>query len=335
MPTPAAPSNSGLLVVGLNPAWQKTLFFDRLEIGEVNRATEVRTQASGKGINCLQAAGSAGGRAQLLQVAGGATGGWVTADLDRRSLHHVTVPIAGATRVCNTLLCRATGQMTELIEPSAPLTAAEAAQLAEQLAVLIPAAVGLALCGTFPPGVPPQFYATAAQLARARGIPVLLDGCHGVQPALETGIDLLKINTRELAALAGLPPDRPDAAATALFERYPRLGRLAVTAGPQAALLFDRTGVRRFQLPALDQVVNPIGAGDTVAGVLMTQVAARRHLFADSASPCPAAGDLPLDWLAAAFRDALACASASCLTAAPAAFDPAAARELAAAITLR
>jgi len=321
-------SSDCLLAVGLNPAWQKTLFFDHLEMGEVNRAARVDAQASGKGINVIHAVRQAGGTAVVLQVSGGVTGDWVVADLERRGLAHATVPVAGATRVCNTLLCRATGQITELIEPSAKLSPAEVVRLEARLAALLPEVAGLALCGTFPSGVPPSIYAGAARAARARGLPVLLDGVCGVAPTLAAGVDILKINARELANLAGVAADSPAAAAVVL-QRFPKVGRLAVTAGARTAFLFDRLHVWALHLPALSAaLVNPIGAGDTAAGVLLAQVVRRRLLFADSAAPVTVPDSA---WLALAFRDALACASASCLTAGPAAFDLAVARDLAAA----
>ena len=40
-----------LLVLGPNPAWQKTLFFDAFRPGQVNRAHRLEEFASGKGIN--------------------------------------------------------------------------------------------------------------------------------------------------------------------------------------------------------------------------------------------------------------------------------------------
>ncbi len=331
MPPPSSSSPARLLAIGLNPAWQKTFWFDHLEFGEVNRATRVDAQASGKGINVIYAVRQVGGAAQVLQVAGGVTGDGVVADLERRGLAHATVAVVGATRVCNTLLCRATGQMTELIEPSAELTPAEIADLEARLATLLPTASGLALCGTFPPGVPPTFYAEAARAARARGLPVLLDGVRGVRLTLEVGVDLLKINARELASLAEITADDPPAAAALVLQRFPKVDRLAVTAGPRTAFLFDRRHAWALQLPPLPAaVVNPIGAGDTTSGVLLAQIVGRRQLFAAAATT--PANDVTDDaWLARAFRDALACASASCLTTSPAVFDLAIARALAAA----
>ncbi|MEI8079162.1 MAG: PfkB family carbohydrate kinase, partial [bacterium] len=153
----------------------------------------------------------------------------------------------------------------------------------------------------------------------------------GVRLTLEVGVDLLKINARELASLAEITADDPPAAAALVLQRFPKVDRLAVTAGPRTAFLFDRRHAWALQLPPLPAaVVNPIGAGDTTSGVLLAQIVGRRQLFAAAATT--PANDVTDDaWLARAFRDALACASASCLTTSPAVFDLAIARALAAA----
>ena len=44
---------------------------------------------------------------------------------------------------------------------------------------------------------------------------------------------------------------------------------MALTDGPDQAHLFADSAHWRFELPTLDKVVNPIGAGDTVGAVLL------------------------------------------------------------------
>jgi sugar/nucleoside kinase (ribokinase family) len=161
-----------------------------------------------------------------------------------------------------------------------------------------------------------SFAAELTVAARARGIPVLLDAYRGVAPVLEAGVDILKINAAELRELAGNADT--GAAAAALFARYPKTACLAVTDGAGAARLFLRSADSatswRFPLPKLPRIVNPIGAGDCTAGVFLlrlTQVMAAANGTATA---------LPPTGIVEAFRDALACACASCLEERPAQF---------------
>jgi fructose-1-phosphate kinase PfkB-like protein len=130
-------SGAQLLICGLNPALQSTLHFDRLRPGAVNRARRRASGVGGKGQNCALAAvclsaeaGTGAPRPHLdpardialLQPLGGHTGAQLGAALGALPLRALlSVPVAAPTRVCTTLLCAASGAMTELIEPAGAL----------------------------------------------------------------------------------------------------------------------------------------------------------------------------------------------------------------------
>ncbi len=289
-----------ILAVGLNPAWQHTLSFPSLCLGEVNRATGFHAGASGKAVNVARAAQRLGHAARILQVAGGETGHRLCRELDREGIGHVSIKVRAPTRVCTTCLDAVCGTMTELIGPAACIPPNAVRRLHLHLAREIPASGGIALCGTLPPGVPPEIYAQITVAARCHGLPVLLDAWRDTGPALAAGPDILKVNRRELLHL--MASRSLAKAATDCLARY-QVGAVAVTDGPANAWLFTRKGAWRFRLPPLTRVVSPLGAGDTVTAVVLARIL-------DGI-------DLP-----AAFADGLAAGSASCLTDRPALFDP-------------
>ena len=67
------------LAVCLNPVIQKTLVFTSLAKGEVNRTSEYRVDASGKGINVARVLGQLGRPAIHLSQLGGPTRDWFLA----------------------------------------------------------------------------------------------------------------------------------------------------------------------------------------------------------------------------------------------------------------
>jgi tagatose 6-phosphate kinase len=312
-----------LLVVGLNPAWQKTLQFDRFDYGGINRATAASDRVAGKGINCAQALVRLGGRPTVAQFAGGHTGECVCAGLDHLGILHLTVHTQSHTRVCTTVLSRADRTMTELIEPSGAVSPTEVAELRRRVMDSLPVCQAVAICGTYPPGVPATLYADIVRAGCASSALVVLDACRGVEPALAAGPSVVKINRTELLGLAGSGDEETVAAARRLLGRFP-IGVLAVTAGPDAACLVGRRRAWSFAVPRLADVANPLGAGDCATAGLL--------LHALTAWPAPDLGGTPLPadevWVEP-FRQALACASASCLTTGPAEFDPRTAAELA------
>ncbi len=304
-----APDARTVLVLGLNPAWQKVLFFGDFVKGEVNRASETAEMPAGKGINCARAIGNLGGKALVCQFAGGSTGRKIRARLRKEGIPSVSVATGHETRTCTTCVCLRTGSSTELIEPSGRVEAPESKALLEKVLQRIRISSALAICGTFPPGLTSAFYARVACEAARVGIPVLLDSSSSdLGDVLAAGTDILKVNRKELTALSGEKDIRRGA--LKLMRRNP-LKLVAVTAGGGDAFLFMEDTTFRYEVPALGKsFVNSIGAGDTVAGVLIWEYAG---------------GAPPED----AFGRALAAGTASCASHVPGSFDLGRAEEIA------
>ncbi|MEW6745685.1 MAG: PfkB family carbohydrate kinase [Planctomycetota bacterium] len=306
-----------LLAVGLNPALQKTLVFERWERGRVSRASEALTSVGGKGQQFARAANRLiPGDVTVAQFLGGENGERVGRIIAADGVHQLTVPVSGETRTCITLVDSTTGEATELVEPSAEVQPCEAEQLLSRiLQALVSGKIdGLALCGTYPPGVSEEFYATIAP-HKGKAL-LLLDAWKGIERTLGTGkVDILKVNAEELRTLAGRWSESTgegpakgnesiQRAAGSVFAAY-NLRWIAVTAGAKTAWLFEKPRVEggrqrlwswpffEFRLPVLEGVVNPIGAGDTVGAIFLAQLAAGAPAHA-------------------AFACGLAAASASC-----------------------
>lgn len=280
-----------ILVAGLNPAWQSTMVFERFQPFEVNRAVSVKKFASGKGINCARAIINWGGQAVVHQFTGGRTGEGIAAGLDEWRIPHHSTGIGGESRSCHTCLCRETRGMTELIEPSGTVSAAERQRALDALLQALDGADGVAICGTYPLGVGEDFPAAVAASARNREIPLLIDGWREVGKAFAAGIDIVKINAEELEKLTGESDARNGV--KQLAARFsPKI--IAVTGGAENAWLMSESRLYHFIPPKIN-LVNPLGAGDTASAVLLLEIL-------NGAAPVQA------------FAAAIAAASASCET---------------------
>ncbi|MFZ2657514.1 MAG: PfkB family carbohydrate kinase [Victivallales bacterium] len=294
-----------LIAVGLNPAWQKTLCFPEFIPGGVNRASSVSLFPAGKGINFARAASIWGAKAIVCQFLGGCTGKLVKDGLRNERISHISVELKSPVRTCTTCICVKTGEVTELIEPSAEVPSNSVRALKKKILEKIPSCAGIALCGTYPGGVGADFYADIASAGRKHGKLVMLDGFKGIEGTLERGISVLKVNRSEFCTLTG-ETDIFDAART-FFSRYD-VRFTAITAGPSKAYVFERDGVCEYKIPCCGKILNPIGAGDTVSAVLLAELAR---------------GAMPAD----AFRLALGAGTASCFNLKSADFSTAQARK--------
>ncbi len=298
-----------LLVIGLNPVWQVTLFFNNLILGGVNRAVDKKSFASGKGINFCRAASTTDIQIKLLQFCGGNFGHLIMTDLQEEGIPYLTIATASESRRCTT--CLSPGRdMTELIEPANRVSEDECQQLIDSLQENISSARGIMLCGTVPPGAE-KLYGKVAEIAR-KGIQMFIDSCQHIDAALRLGAVVLKINVEELQFITG--KSNLKTAITTIFERY-NLQYLAITDGAHKAYLCDGIKISTFTLPQLDNIVSTLGAGDTCSAIFISRILE---------------GVTPIE----AFRQALGCASASCLTDRCAVFDLATAQHITSQITI-
>ncbi|MCA1717726.1 MAG: 1-phosphofructokinase family hexose kinase [Actinobacteria bacterium] len=262
-----------ILFVGGTPAMQRTLRFGSLEPGAVNRAYEVRVTASGKVVNAARAATVLGGRALLATFLGGDPGRFVARELDAQGVPHEVVWTEddAPTRTCATLIPD-DGPVTELVEEALPVSERDVAALEEIVAENLKEARALCLIGSFPPGVPDDFYARLAKAAREAGVRVLVDAQKApLRAALEEGPFLVKPNLEEVAATLNLPNGEPDAraAVAALTDAGARWA--FVSEGASGSMLGDDSGGLWSVEPPRVEAVNPIGSGDVMAaGTLLS-----------------------------------------------------------------
>jgi len=257
-----------ILVVGLSPAWQRTLEFPRdIQTGEVNRARRVTETASGKGVNVARIVRQLGGKSRLITVVGGVRGGILSRALKKESLPSRIVRVAKETRPCQTLITP--GVVTELVEETRRLTRREVAAVIVVFAAELSRAKFVILTGSVPTGCSTGFYARLARASRRAGVPVLLDaqGAQLMNAAREKPF-LIKVNRSELAAATGR--DRKSATQLrAAARRFLALGVkwVAISRGPKSVTVFGKTE-EWVVTPPVIAAMNPIGSGDAMmAGI--------------------------------------------------------------------
>jgi 1-phosphofructokinase family hexose kinase len=300
-----------ILCVGAAPTVQRSMHFAAFATGEVNRAIEVTQVASGKSVNVARVLKTLGRDVLATGFLGGDSGRFMRAELQREGIAHDFVEVPAPTRTCTTILDRASGQTTELVEEAGAIKPAAWEQLIERMTQALGRAEALVLSGNLSPTSPPDFYARCAAIAAKNGVPVILDS-RG--PALKLALPhrpaLVKPNREELGQTAGRPIRTDDDLLTAAGELLAAgCGSALITLGAPGAILVSGSAAWRLHSPKV-QTVNPIGSGDSVAAGFTAALVE---------------GQPPLE----AARFAIACGAANAMTALPGVLDPAVARRLA------
>jgi tagatose 6-phosphate kinase len=263
-----------ILVVGLSPAWQRTLMFEEFVPGKVNRAVRVNETASGKGVNVARVASILGADVKLLTVAGGKRGRLLKAQLKRQGLNARVVPVSAETRICQTLLsCNAT---TELVEEAEPLTSSEVKEVLRAFGRDVRKADLVVLTGTVPKGCGDDFYARLVDESTRHGVRVLIDAQKTqLRNALKRRPFLVKINRDELSTATGIKATGP----TSIL---PALGTLmihgpcwvVISDGTKSIAVSESPGTRVSTFtPLRVKANNSIGSGDAMMAGIAVELA--------------------------------------------------------------
>jgi 1-phosphofructokinase family hexose kinase len=256
-----------ILSAGLTPAWQQILVFDRFRYGEVNRAAEAAWCSSGKVINAAIAAHGLGGPSLALATAGGPPLMQMDAELAGMGLPRRWVETAAATRVCTTILDRAAGIITELVENGRPITPEEQAAFVAAYAEEAARADVVVLTGSLPQGTPLSLY---RELMERTPCPAVLDfRGQGLLAVLDHKPWVVKPNREELAQTVGHAL-QSDAELLAAMRDLNRRGATWVVVSQGAGPVCVSSTNRAFRVfpPPVDHVVNPIGSGDAMAAAI-------------------------------------------------------------------
>jgi tagatose 6-phosphate kinase len=253
--------------------------FDRVTPDAVNRATEVLETASGKSINVARTLHTLGQEVLAIGFLGGDTGRVVRQDLDAAGIPHDFIEVTPKTRTCTTVIDRAAGTVTELVEETRPVEPRAYHDLLRTLNANLSRARALVLSGSLPPAAPNDFYARCTHLARAAKLPVILDTRgEPLRQALPEQPTVVKPNRLELAETTPYSIDSDEALRRAILELLHTGPQWAIiTDGPRPALACDGEHFWRVTPPRIEPV-NPIGSGDAFAAGLAIALVESRTL---------------------------------------------------------
>jgi 1-phosphofructokinase len=254
-----------------NPSVDRTVTVDAVALGAVNRATAVRVDPGGKGVNVSRALAAHGTATTAVLPVGGPEGRVLTTLLDEAGIAVRAVAI-GATTRANLSIVEPDGTTTKINEPGPRLTDREQDRLIDAALDALGAAEWLVASGSLPPGVGADFYARLVRTAHGRGVRVAVDTTsRPLLLAAGAGADLLKPNDEELAAALGRTLVTLGDVRAAADELRAGGTQVIVSLGARGALLVDDGGavLAGAAQDSRRTPVSTVGAGDSLlAGYL-------------------------------------------------------------------
>lgn len=266
----------------MNPALDLSGAAEQLIVGGKSRCGRQSRDPGGGGINVARGIHELGGDVLAIYPAGGTSGDELEALLAERGIAQQRIPVAGRTRENLAIREVSTDKPYHFVFTGPELTEGEWRRCLEAVARLEPVPQFLVLSGSLPPGVPDDFYAQIAQMAKQRDIRVILDTSgSALRAALDTGVFAVKPNRREFQRL-GVPHDADCDTYFDAMEKLIEQGAaqvVIVTLGPDGALLVSQEGERFHLWPPPTEDVSPVGAGDSFIALFVHQLAHDKPLL--------------------------------------------------------
>lgn len=282
-----------IVTLTLNPSLDRTIEVDRLTRGAVIRAGGAHLDPGGKGVNVTRALLANGVPSRAVLPCGGDDGHQLIRLLELEGVDVLAVPTSGPTR-SNVTLAEPDGTVTKINEPGAPMSPEDLERVAAAVLTAAGSADWVVVCGSLPPGVPVDVYATLAARFAAAGIRVAVDTSGpALLAAIAAGAVLVKPNREELAEAVGRPLSSLGDVVDACRElRSWGAGTVLASLGADGAVLVDGEGV----VVGESRLIEPrstVGAGDSFLAGFLAAGAGGAGALAEALAWGAAAAALP------------------------------------------
>jgi 6-phosphofructokinase 2 len=268
-------SMTSIITVTVNPALDKSTQVDRVAAEQKLSCRSPNYDPGGGGVNVARAISKLGGNALAFYLVGGAIGEMVQDLLEHEEIAQHAIPIKGVTRSNLTVLDESSGQQYRFGMPGPPVEEDEWSEMLDSVRKLEPGPQYVVASGSLPPGVPQDFYARLAAVARQRGARFVVDTRgEPLRAAVASGVFLIKPNARELSMLAGAEvttEEEQEAMARELVDSG-QSEVVVVSLGAAGALLATSDICTRIRAPSV-RTVSKIGAGDSMVGGIVLALA--------------------------------------------------------------
>ncbi len=269
-----------IVTMTINPAIDVSTSVNRITPVHKLRCATAQYDPGGGGINVARVVHKLSGEVTAVYPVGGATGQFLRRIVEKEGIHGSTFEVHDETRLSFTVLEGETGDEYRFVLPGPPLSEPEWQQCIEKIKRLPDRPGILVMSGSLPPGVPDDFYARVARMAKDWGTKLVLDTSGpALSAALLEGMYLVKPNLRELRELTekSLDDEKSWVAACRGLVEAGKTEVVALTLGDQGALLVTQGSTLRA--PALPiKPVSTVGAGDSFMGAMVWALASGHSL---------------------------------------------------------
>lgn len=271
-----------IYTVTFNPSLDYYVKVNNLKSGIVNRTSTEYITVGGKGLNVSLALKELGDPSYALGFVAGFTGRAIDEKVSTLGLEHEFLEVEGQSRI--NVKIKSTTE-TDINGTGALVTEDDVARLTKRLKALLKDGDWLIICGSVPPPLDDKTYENLLKrIKTVKNINVVVDACGGLLTnTLKYRPFLIKPNIFELSEIFGLKtlPNTKEIAACARTLQKQGARNVIVSMGSDGAVMVTETDQAMYVRAARGQLVNSVGAGDSmIAGFIHEYLASGNYFSA-------------------------------------------------------
>ncbi|MCK8058584.1 MULTISPECIES: 1-phosphofructokinase [unclassified Fusibacter] len=258
-----------IITLTMNPAIDHTVSIPDFKVNHVNRITESRYDAAGKGINVSKVVKGLGGRTKVFAFLGGDTGDYIKKSLVEEKISCIAIETSEPTRTNLKIVDPDSKTYTDINQTGAYVSEDQLALFRKQVFNYLSSQSLVVLTGSLPPGVPVTIYQELISDIQAIGAVAVLDADgEAFEHGLKSGPKIIKPNIHELELYVGRKLDTEDEVVQAAKELLAFGTELiAVSMGAEGALFITNNCVYRAHGLKVS-VKGTVGAGDAMLAAI-------------------------------------------------------------------
>lgn len=259
-----------VITVTLNPAMDKTITVEGLNVGNVNRALTIREDIGGKGINVSKVLKNFNTNSLCTGFLGGKLENVFLQDLKERGLNTKFIHIENETRTNTKVVDSLSNTNTDINEPGPYISEKELTLFIDEFKTMCNKDDVIVLSGGVSPSIPKDIYFNLTKIAKEKGSIVILDADGELlEKGLEACPDIIKPNNYELQKLLNISDLSNESIIKAAKElRNQGIKKVMISLGEKGGLFVTEKGVYRCEGLKVP-VKSTVGAGDSMVAALV------------------------------------------------------------------
>ncbi|NJB70376.1 6-phosphofructokinase 2 [Saonia flava] len=264
-----------IITLTVNPAIDKSTTVAGIEPNKKLRCAEPVFEAGGGGVNISKVIKELGGVSLCMYLAGGPTGEHLKQMLTNANILQQIVPIINWTRENLAVTDTNTNLQYRFGMPGPEIKEQEWKQALAHLENILREGDYLVASGSLSPGMPQNFYANVASIAKGKKVRFILDTSgKALSNGVGEGVFLLKPNLGELSVLCGVDVITSNnlESLAKKFIKENSCEIMVVSLGAKGALLVTKDTTEYISAPTV-LPISTIGAGDSMLAGMVRALA--------------------------------------------------------------